>query len=67
MYSETKHLPFKDAVILLSRFGYQPEDIAIALNHSVSDIKRIFLPEEIAGDTPIGFEVARSAEDCRCP
>ena len=40
MYAETKHLPFEDAAILLSRFGYQPEDIAIALNHSVLDVKR---------------------------
>ena len=39
MYSETKHLAFEDAAALLTRFGFQPDDIAIALDHSSADVK----------------------------
>ena len=40
MYAETKHLPFEEAAVKLSQCGFSPDDIAIALNHSVADVKR---------------------------
>ncbi len=40
MFEATKPYQFDDAVSLLARFGFQPDDIAIALGANVSDVKR---------------------------